>query len=329
MQIANSMKRDSRFDLVRATAIFIIVLSHFCSNMLGGVPGFFVLGSVGNAMFFMLSGLLLGLQWQKLDRVGFNASFIARRVVRIAPAYLTFVMIYLVLLYLAGGVDVKSMTIFANILMLGWFSELTGATHLWFMTALVIFYLLLFLLSRQSKRTFWTVSSVAVGVQGIMVVCGIPRAFSIGLFWAGCVCFLWSESIVRWISRIRKKKLVVLVAILAFSLFDFMDVFHLFGSSMVVRYWLSVSVGAAVVAALMCFRFESKIVGSLSLFSFEWYLVHYPFCAGPLCVQRWFGNSWLANVAFWLGSLIAAIVLHYVIKLKPLRAVRMGHVQKK
>ncbi|MBF0485475.1 MAG: acyltransferase [Candidatus Omnitrophica bacterium] len=77
-------------DMLRALAIFLVVIGHYKASFLPG-------GSIGVAIFFCLSGYLITNILLKEDAGFFN--FIVRRFFRVYPPYFCICMFYLMLLY--------------------------------------------------------------------------------------------------------------------------------------------------------------------------------------------------------------------------------------
>ena len=138
------MKRYISFDFTRAVAIVIIVSCHFI--LFGGCGynphlGRF-LAEMGNTMFFGISALLFGLQYEKKGKSAFEPkSFLNKRLSRIFASlwpYLVFVLSALCLL----GVSFNPAKVVMNFVGLGWFAKLPNLGHLWFVTMIIICYVM-------------------------------------------------------------------------------------------------------------------------------------------------------------------------------------------
>lgn len=315
------MKRDARFDWIRVVAIGVIVLSHYSSNIAGNISGLFVLGSIGNVMFFALSGWLLGLQWRRRGSLPLGGMFLFGRLQRVFPAYALFLVFYVAFLMFVGW-EANGWILACNFLFCGWFYPLEGAAHLWFMTALLIFYLLLPLMSR-CKRIRWPSGLVAlfaivVAAQAAMAITHIPRAFALSLLFTASIFFLHSDRILELVENKRLRIFLISVAVIWFSVFDAADVMNVIPDSQVCRYWLATASGISLVLAIAALaRARVAIITGLSVISFEWYLVHYPLCAGRFALQHWINSPLLVGLVFWVGSIVLAVALHLgVIKLR-------------
>jgi peptidoglycan/LPS O-acetylase OafA/YrhL len=100
----NSVSRIPSLDGIRAIAIGLVVISHFCKDSGWGDP--LDLGSLGVRIFFVISGYLItGLLLKELDKDGkINLPrFFFRRTLRIFPAFYFYIVCMLVLTALGGA----------------------------------------------------------------------------------------------------------------------------------------------------------------------------------------------------------------------------------
>ena len=124
-------------DLLRAVAIALIVNSHF--DGLYPAPALATGGALGNALFFALSGFGLAVR-ARGDDTGF-AEWYRRRVCRIYPALVLAVVLFFALPGRAwSGWGVRD-----------WMAHLIWPTPYWFVTAMMLFYALLYPLRRLDR----------------------------------------------------------------------------------------------------------------------------------------------------------------------------------
>ena len=84
-------QRTYYLDTLRAIAIFLVLLAHFCYKLFPG-------GSIGVSVFFCLSGYLTSLNL--LSKKVTTKEFILRRIFRIYPCYIAICSLHLLLLFL-------------------------------------------------------------------------------------------------------------------------------------------------------------------------------------------------------------------------------------
>ncbi len=129
---------------LRAVAILLITNSHLDSLYATGSVSFLGTGgALGNSLFFMLSGLGLGLGTSKKGLQPFR-SWMHRRISRIYPS------IWIVVLLLALGLE-GAWQHWAG---MDYLHEFFYPTSYWFISALVVFYILLYPLLKNQQKPF-------------------------------------------------------------------------------------------------------------------------------------------------------------------------------
>ena len=100
------MQRIPGFDVVRVIALACIMLCHYFGVQGGAVAETChdVLGVLGNALFFVLSGCCLGLRYEIDGRPHYGAIFLRRRLLRLYKPFIVFIAFYVILLCAAGKV---------------------------------------------------------------------------------------------------------------------------------------------------------------------------------------------------------------------------------
>lgn len=197
------MKRRDEFDVLRVCALGLILLCHFLQS-----TGFHLLGGsfgcVGNMAFFALSGILLGLGWSARGCPSYGLRFLRHRIVRLAVPLWLFVMPWVLYLVMRGS-DVNFKGVMLNLLLLSWFSR--GGCHVaslgpyWFVTAIVMFYLVVVVLSR-----FAILRRVPVLVIGFCVLqmafsfMGIQQSYLFVFLLAASVAFVKGDAILNAVS---------------------------------------------------------------------------------------------------------------------------------
>jgi hypothetical protein len=129
---------DTKF--LRFLAILFITNSHL--DNLYPVPYFGVGGSVGNSLFFMLSGFGLALSFQK-KALPFHKWY-PRRILRIYPSYILYALIKLALLAMVGRVIVKLTPLDLT-------RYFVWPTSAWFIGTIMALYIVLFAALRTGK----------------------------------------------------------------------------------------------------------------------------------------------------------------------------------
>ena len=197
------MTRDFGYDVVRVVGLWMIlvchILSHFSSWWAG--PMHDILAQCGNSVFFILSGCLLGRTWISNGCGPYGWRFVGRRLAKLWPTFATFVVLYVVALEVCGhALSVRQIVM--NVTMLSWFAKMPAAGHLWFVTAIVIFYVSLVGVSRigrlarqHARGAVVTSLALTMGVQYVLWRCGIRQAYLLPFLYGASFLFLFGDRI--------------------------------------------------------------------------------------------------------------------------------------
>lgn len=304
----------AEFDLLRAAAVLLIVFCHWSATENCPVVGWCG-ASIGNSIFFAMSGLLLGLRWKG----ALGCEFIRKRFTRIFPVYWMFLLCFFGALYLSGNsISFSELTL--NMCGMGWFGLARGGRHLWFITGIILFYLVLALSSQllRSKLArswrFWVCGfCVTVLLQYIIASTGWPQAYLLTFLFSGCFLFVSGDKFMRCVTSL-PLRLSVCAGLGVCLVYYMLMRFELFKEPLFVNYWLAMC--AAVVVMLAILRagrgHRSIAVAYLSKYSFEIYLIHYPLCTpGPLCIRNIVRSDPWYTLCFVGATAFLAIVLHH------------------
>lgn len=122
-----SETRMAEFDVLRTVALGMILACHFVES-LGHYTVGTILGLSGNFVFFMMSGLLLGLSWVSMGRPAYGWRFLRHRLLRLAvPLWLFFVPWFLFMLWRGQPFSVKPLCQNTAVYALVWLT----ATFIW------------------------------------------------------------------------------------------------------------------------------------------------------------------------------------------------------
>jgi peptidoglycan/LPS O-acetylase OafA/YrhL len=308
-------------DGLRAVAIALVVGYHSTSSL--------PFGLLGVDVFFVLSGFLItGIIAGRIQSGGFSRKgFYARRAVRLVPALLVTVLVFVPL----GVEAMGSLTWVGAIAAVLYLSPLVPPTifeHTWTLAIEEWFYLVWPVVLAKFFRDRLTLRQAARIVGSLAVL--EQAAFILGpgslvarpsALLAGAAVGLW------WLAggRVRHPAFVSGVGVSMILVGSFAGS-HLWGP---VPFWLAVG-GSALVVASVASGARGPVVGvlevrwivAIGVVSYEWYLVHFPMlrlgdvARGP--------SSYFVLVPL---SLVLAFGLHYA--LVPLQArlrARLGRV---
>ena len=202
------MRRYPDFDRLRVFALAMILACHFVRSV-----GFhsldLVLGAVGNFIFFVLSGWLLGLAWQGTGCGPLGLLWLKRRLTRLALPLWVFAIPYFVYLHLTG-IDLSVKDVAMNLFLLNWFARLPGMTPYWFITAIAVFYLVVAAITHIGRLNENRLKVIlpAIAVAGVsqagFAMVGIRQGYVFTLFVCGFIAFCFAPEMLEFVERMRK-----------------------------------------------------------------------------------------------------------------------------
>lgn len=310
------MRRYPDFDRLRVAALMMILACHFVRSI-----GFYsldlALGAVGNFIFFVLSGWLLGLAWQGTGSGSLGLSWLKRRLTRLALPLWVFAIPYFVLLLLTGF-DLKITDVVMNLFLLNWFARLPGMTPYWFITAIAGFYLVVAAITHigrlnenRLKVILTAIAVVGVAQAGFAMV-GVRQGYVFALFVCGVIAFCFASEMLEFVERLRKNnaRMIPLVciggAIFICEWIGFANGWIETGTTHC--YWITMPVACAIsMAILLLPRICTKGITFLSGISFEMYLVHSAMLGWTRPLTD---NVMVYLVLFLTGTIVAGLAIN-------------------
>lgn len=237
-----------------------------------------------------------------------------KRFVKIASSLYPF-LIALIVAFLLFGVGFKTRDAVMNFAFLGWFAKLPGNGHLWFLTVLMVCYVIFFILSRWqlfSKWCHWMILGSGALVSLILTEQkGLPGHAFITLF---LVTFVFSHSrdIMEWEKRIPLRWMFlqfVLIGGFTHALFLSFEVYSMCRPLAIL---LNNLCGVSLLAFLLRLHYakESVVMTFISGISFELYLVHHGFCSGEFSVFQLTDSYAMMLILLIMVSSVCAFILN-------------------
>ena len=313
------MKRYHYFDWLRVYALAMILICHFVRSV-----GFhrldIPLGCVGNMIFFVMSGWLLGLAWEDKNYPFYGWQFLKKRLLRLAIPLWLFAIPYMIWFEFDGH-SLSLKDVLLNLSLLNWFARIPGMTPFWFITAISAFYIAVIALSRvKLRRTHSLVVTMSLVVsmvllQVILSLCGIRYGYILVMMLCGALAFINANRLLTLIRILASSNSITMITGMMVGLF--------------IAYWCLVyndlivvgtpicyyaTIPIALLVAAIVFSISSKIKKSqiatfVSSISYEVYLVH----GAMLLWMRPVSESVaIYCVVFLIGTFALAILLHYI-----------------
>lgn len=314
-------KKDQRISLVRVLAMLSIILCHIVSEF-NSIKFMGQILNVGVFTFIFISGFLYGKK--NIDNIG---NWLTKRAVRIlVPMYVFMIILFTVRIILLNQLDFKYYLIYFFNLQ-GLLGGVLGAGHLWFLTAIMICYLVTPILNNlRSKIIYLTKTKLIIGLF-ILVGVQILASYFINKTLGRYLCYVnlyifgyFIRSV--WKGNISKKGLIIstmltMVAILIRFGMKFVVDDTIFYENIIVLYTQCVF-GVWIFIFVTYFKNIAnnniiiKVVNNLEKISFEIFIVHYMFIVGPVRVMFLTRYS-LINIVIVLGlSYVTGVILHKI-----------------
>lgn len=321
------LRHNIAIDYVRGVAMMVIVTCHFF--MFGGVPGWEPLGQwfagVGNFLFFAISALLFGLQYEGKGSACFlPLTFLRKRFIRLFPSLWIFLSIWLVIQIFILKEDVSPIKVIMNFLGGCWFAKLPSIGHLWFITMVIICYIMYVTVANNKLQIgvklrdmgghFWIVllcSSMMIELA--MDSVNIPGYLFVVLFYS-LFFFIKASKVIKYANDIPLSRLLLLLVVsnsIALVLSYHQDLFlalsfYRFASCLAGFSWLLL-----MLRLNKKFKYDKALL-FISSYSYELFLVHHIFCCGTFSIIK-LSNSILLNYGLlWICAFCAAIILKFM-----------------
>lgn len=318
-------RRDYSYDWLRAFSAIMIVLCHICQGFGISTSLGYYLGDTYVSVFLILSAYLLG-EHHKERIVDAPWRFLKSRIKRLTPTYYTYLTVIFIIIGLCGLGHLVLKQIVGHYLFLNWFipstriyqSPLPQLGHLWFMSCIVLAYLIITsfsLILGFVKRTkeFWLCSTIGMTCVGTLL-CSYSRYFVypsvvLSLF---PLVFFKGNAVFLYIRKVSKPFLIValllcnLGAIVGFQ-------YGLYENPPLVFGAIAINSILWIASTPIIFnrKYIPKVVAFISSISFEIYLVHHPFCLGHYSLANYMSTG-VAVIMVFMISVVLAYLLNFL-----------------
>lgn len=320
----NFNRRTEYLSYYRAFAVICILLCHLVqANPNGYVQMTAQLFNIGVEIFIIISGICFGLQGEIAD----NEKWYRKRMCRIYIPYEIF-LLFLAIIYMIVGRDFYLANWVSCVIGIqGANVGVLGADHTWFLTALLICYMITPILSkifcgRGMKKTFQLLTLIISGVMP-MALAYVPWIVyhTIGANVCFYVIAYWIGIAIKNGFQFKKEHLWLYVCIMLCA-FAGRFVGRMFWDD--TRFYNCVIVGytqyiaafsiLGIFAVIFSKEKSNKVIRWICQISFELYLYHYMFIVGPVSLMN-ITKSWLISSLIVGGVTVSvAMGMHIVAK---------------
>ena len=306
------MNQIASLEYLRVFAIICIVIDHYAGGTIGRY-----LGETFFCVFFVISSILFGLKWKIKNQPKYKLfSFLYPRIIRLSVAFYPFLAIsILALIYFSEPITIPKIAM--NLMYLSWFSKLPWLGHLWFLTMLIVCYVMFIVLSKiHTYLTFkvWIlIIFFCLLLQCTIQQAGLPGYMFLILMYCGVV-FVNADIFVEYIKSLKISHIIpfyIVVNILAIFLYTN----GLFSYSPIISKWVGTICGFSNIILFINLLDGVKVftaVSYLSAISYEVYLVHNPLIMIKANLLNLIPSQILSFIIYILISLICAWLLKQI-----------------
>lgn len=291
---------------IRVLAMTLIIACHFAQAY--GYDIAFLL-NVGVQLFFLTSGFLYG----KIE-IANSWEFYKKRLTKVYVPYIIFVFVVLLMQELLGTwqFNLRDVAIYALNLQGFLSTSVDGLNHLWFLSVLMVCYLVTPLLKQLFKSYPWWLLTIVVAasiVEFVFVKKMYHTCAWIVLYVAGMVCGKYAQPKVSL-------SIMIAAAVILAGMFSLFNVDRLVDADWAhYSVWLHCALATFIFAVLyytlpkwISDTANFPVLKQIDTISYEVYLVHFPLIMGPLTLLTITPYAGL-NIAI---ILISTVVLAYV-----------------
>lgn len=330
------MMKITKISVVRIVGMFLIFATHLFLGFYGSSLGYFF--NVGVPLFFIISGYLYG---KKEIKEPLNWYF--RRFVKICiPMYIfvLLVWLYCFIRYEAKFpysyiLNLQGLSFIFIKMKVGYFvlpESMGGIGHFWFLTVIMLCYLLLILMKKLESTSF--MKNVEKNPKVEVVLCILIVAVQIALAYVGFQIVYFIEFFLGYAMNkkdlsFKGKKSFLLISLIMVVALGTRLVVRKFADGTVLHDNIVVSWSQCVLALWIYAFFDfllsnlprlestlgkSKLISWLDGISYFAYITHYIFIKEPFNLQKYIPNMIVATLVFLVLSFASAEILKLVSK---------------
>lgn len=319
-------ERDYSISLLRIIAMFMIIGCHIASFLNNNIIAMIL--NVGVEIFLIISGYLYS---NKV--ITNNKKFILKRSKKIMkPLIITTVMYIIFAILTKKIINIKAIPfLLCNLQGINFLisaikvPQIEGLSHTWFLTVILLCYLLLILVKELENRYEYKYSLRGI-ILLILVLVGldllfIPLGIQLGYFLTFFIGYILGK--IELIITNKMYMLYTLIMILSLTirllgrhLFDgsifYANIIVIF-TQILLALWFFFSVKWFISKFIFFDRVsKSDIVKILDSYSFYVYLIHYMFIVGTLSVKGFINGTFLQLLAIVLLTVFSAFVVKVI-----------------
>ncbi len=305
-------KKDVSIQIVRICAMFSIIICHIVqelnNNALAMTAQFF---NVGVYIFLFISGYLYGKK-----EIHNKVKWIIDRIIKLMiPIYLFMILLFGIHI-LKGTFEAKFIIIYLFDLqyVLG---NITGAAHLWFMTVIMICYIITPSLEKIRKKNKYATLNIIVLVLAVISTL-INKKLGQTVFYvlSYLLGYTYRNKKQTFNFKVIPLTILTIIAIIIRVISKIkIDETLLYDVIIVSSTQIILGFGVFYILRLIvrkCITESTKVIEHLDCISFYIYITHYMFMVGPIRLMSLTNNLIINSLITLLISYITALILQFV-----------------
>ena len=272
------------------------------------------LGGTFNCVFFSLSAILFGEKMSKTNDTIKLIPFMRQRLYKLAASLWPMLAVALIIFYVIKE-PFSAEAALMNFCFMGWFTKLPGLGHLWFVTMIVLCYILFVVLANLRKNIsvywIWPAMIITIICSYVVSLYKMPGYLFLILFYCS-ILFIYGAYILKWAESVSYWILTSLtwfingITIMLFYMGQLQN-------GRLETYYITAMCGILIL--LWLYRlFHIYRPGPFIVFfsgiSYQLYLVHHPFCFGKFSIFRLTGEYWYIGILLiFILSILLALLL--------------------
>lgn len=285
------MKKDINIQLIRIISMFFILFCHFSNEMqnnIGTALGQFF--NVGVFIFLFISGYLFGKK--EINNI---KEWYTKRFCRIfIPVWIWTLIVNII--YAIKGQEISIVGIMAYLFNLqGFFGMTNGLEHLWFLSLIMICYLITPILYKLRNKTNKSLKYLII-LAGIIVISVLISYLNvrIGMYIFECTLYIFAYyySFNEEKYNLNKIKNIIFIGIMVVSMIirvvtkKYLDNTVIYSNFIVLLTQSLIAISIFFIIKNIKINIKNKkviqCINHLDEVSFYIYIVHYIFCVGPI-----------------------------------------------
>lgn len=323
MEMEISKQESYIISVVRVFSMILILLCHLVqenSNFI--ITQTAQIFNVGVFVFLFISGFLYGNK-----EINNTKKWYLKRAIRIlVPLYIFIIFLIIVnVVFLNKAIDIKYYFIYL-FNMQGLLGHMLGAQHLWFLTALMLCYLVTPLLNK-GKKEFNNRNKIVyfIILISIHIIITIFVNRKVGLYLGYLYTYIFAYYFGEgWKRIIKNKDIIVLTIVMIIALgIRFMAKFIMDGSIIydgiiviyeqsILAFWIFIAIYFIMNKFEKYGNKKSKIILYFDNLSFYIYIVHIMFMTGPIRLMGLSNSFVLDSIIVFTATYISSIILKYI-----------------